>query len=131
MAQATEILTPEKVRQLQITLYRKAKAEPGYRFWSLYGELLRKDVLETALAVQRRNGGAAGVDGERLATITADPAQRQQWLDRLREELKTKTYRPSPVRRVYIPKPDGIRVIRFRREDQQKRGKALWQTANH
>ena len=107
MAGATRLTTPDKVRQLQIALYRKAKAEPGYRFWSLYGELLRKDVLETALAVQRRNGGAAGVDGETLTTITADPAQRQQWLDRLQEELKTKTYRPSPVRRVMIPKSSG------------------------
>jgi group II intron reverse transcriptase/maturase len=107
MAGATRITTPDKVRQLQITLYRKAKAEPGYRFWSLYGELLRKDVLETALAVQRRNGGAAGVDGQSLAAITADPATRQQWLDRLQKELKTKTYRPSPVRRVMIPKSSG------------------------
>ena len=107
MAGATRLTTPDKVQQLQIALYRKAKAEPGYRFWSLYGELLRKDVLETALAVQRRNGGAAGVDGETLTTITADPAQRQQWLDRLQEELKTKTYRPSPVRRVMIPKSSG------------------------
>ena len=107
MAGATRITTPDKVRQLQIALYRKAKAEPGYRFWSLYGELLRKDVLETALAVQRRNGGAAGVDGQSLAAITADPARRQQWLDCLREELKTKTYRPSPVRRVMIPKSSG------------------------
>ena len=108
MAGATRITTPDKVRQLQITLYRKAKAEPGYRFWSLYGELLRKDVLETALAVQRRNGGAAGVDGQSLAAITADPATRQQWLDRLQKELKTKTYRPSPVRRVMIPKSSGV-----------------------
>ena len=107
MAGATRIITLDKVRQLQIALYRKAKAEPGYRFWSLYGELLRQDVLETALAVQRRNGGAAGVDGETLATLTADPAQRQQWLDRLQKELKTKTYRPSPVRRVFISKGHG------------------------
>jgi RNA-directed DNA polymerase len=69
--------------------------------------LLRKDVLETALAAQERNGGAAGVDGQKLASITADPARRQQWLDALQEELKAKTYRPSPVRRVMIPKSSG------------------------
>jgi retron-type reverse transcriptase len=69
--------------------------------------LLRKDVLETALAAQQRNDGAAGVDGQSMESITADPAQRQQWLDRLQEELKTKTYRPSPVRRVMIPKSSG------------------------
>jgi group II intron reverse transcriptase/maturase len=107
MAGESRITTPDKVRQLQITVYRKAKAEPKYRFWSLYGELLRKDVLESALAVQQRNGGAAGVDGQSVASITADPATRQQWLDRWREELKTKTYRPSPVRRVMIPKRSG------------------------
>jgi group II intron reverse transcriptase/maturase len=107
MAGATRIRTPDKVRQLQIALYRKAKAEPKYRFWSLYGDLLRLDVLDTALAAQRRNGGEAGVDGESLAAIHASPQARQQWLDRLREELRTKTYRPSPVRRVLIPKGGG------------------------
>jgi len=71
MAGATRIKTPDKVRQLQIALYRKAKAEPKYRFWSLYGELLRKDVLNAALEAQAQNGGAAGVDGERLAAINA------------------------------------------------------------
>jgi group II intron reverse transcriptase/maturase len=107
MAGATRLATPDKVRPLQITLYRKAKTAPKYRFWSLYGEVLRRDVLETALAVQQRNGGAAGVDGQRLADITADPARRQQWLEGLQEELKTRTYRPRPVRRVMIPKSSG------------------------
>jgi group II intron reverse transcriptase/maturase len=107
MAGATRIKTPNKVRQLQIALYRKAKAEPGYRFWSLYGELLRMDVLDTALRAQTGNNGEAGVDGESLAAINASPVRRQQWLERVREELKTKTYRPSPVRRVMIPKGTG------------------------
>ncbi len=107
MAGATRITTPDKVRQLQVTLYRKAKAEPKYRFWSLYGEVCRRDVLDTALEAQLRNDGQAGVDGERLASINASPATRQQWLDRLQEELKTKKYRPSPVRRVRIPKSGG------------------------
>jgi group II intron reverse transcriptase/maturase len=107
MAGATQIRTPDKVRQLQIALYRKAKSEPKYRFWSLYGELLRQDVLSTALETQLQNGGGAGVDGETLASINAHPAKRQQWLDRLQEELRAKTYRPSPVRRVMIPKKGG------------------------
>jgi hypothetical protein len=51
MAGATRIITPNKVRELQIALYRKAKAQPKYRFWSLYGELLRQDVLARALEV--------------------------------------------------------------------------------
>lgn len=107
MAGATRIVTPNKVRELQIALYRKAKAQPKYRFWSLYGELLRREVLERALEAQIRNGGEAGVDGETLESINACPEKRQQWLDRLHEELKTKRYRPSPVRRVMIPKGRG------------------------
>ena len=104
MAQATEIITPEQVRQLQITLYRKAKAQPKYRFWSLYGELLRPDVLESALDAQIRNDGGAGVDGESLAGVRS---KRRGWLEQLREELRTKSYRPSPVLRVMIPKRSG------------------------
>jgi group II intron reverse transcriptase/maturase len=107
MAGATRIGTPDKVRQLQITLYRKAKAEPKYRFWSLYGELLRRDVLERALAAQLENDGSAGVDGETLQSIKASPQQRKEWLDRLQVELRTKRYRPSPVRRVMIAKSGG------------------------
>jgi RNA-directed DNA polymerase len=107
MAGATRIITPDKVRELQIALYRKAKAQPKYRFWSLYGELLRRDVLARAMEAQIRNGGEAGVDGETLASINANPEKRQQWLEGLREELRTKRYRPSPVRRVMIPKSNG------------------------
>jgi group II intron reverse transcriptase/maturase len=107
MAGATRIITPDKVRQLQIALYRKAKAEPKYRFWSLYGEVMRREVLEAALAAQLHNNGAAGVDGETLAAINATPQRREQWLDRLQTELKAKTYRASPVRRVMIQKSGG------------------------
>jgi RNA-directed DNA polymerase len=107
MAGATRIVTPDKVRELQIVLYWKAKAQPKYRFWSLYGELLRQDVLNAALEVQIRNGGAPGVDGETLESIKVIPEKRQQWLARLQEELRTKGYRPSPVRRVMIPKSSG------------------------
>ena len=104
MAGATRIVTPDKVRQLQIALYRKAKASPKYRFWSLYGELLRMEVLERALDGQFQNGGGAGVDGESLAGIKPI---RHQWLEQLREELRTKSYRPRPVLRVMIPKSGG------------------------
>jgi group II intron reverse transcriptase/maturase len=107
MAGATRIKTPDKVRKLQIALYRKAKASPKYRFWSLYGELLRKDVLETALEAQKRNDGAAGVDGETLEEIYASEEQRQQWMESLAEELRTRRYRASPVRRVMIAKSGG------------------------
>ena len=101
------IETPAKVRKLQIALYRKAKADRQWRFWSLYGEIYRQDLLEHALRLVVRNGGAPGVDGQTIGSITATPASQQAWLDTLRRELQTKTYRPSPVRRVYIPKNNG------------------------
>lgn len=102
-----EITTPQKLQHLQDTLYGKAKAEPDYRFWSLYGELTRRDLLEHALHLVARNGGAPGVDGQSLADIMESAQTQAQWIDTLQEELKTKTYRPSPVRRVYIPKSNG------------------------
>ena len=101
------ITTPPKVQKLQRTLYRKAKAEPGCRFYSLYGELLRRDVLETAMSAVAGNAGAAGVDGQECSAYTRSDEAWTQWRDRLLEELRTKTYRPSPVRRVRIPKGDG------------------------
>src|SRR6266481_10201633 len=102
-----EITTPEKLRKLQRALYRKAKAEPVYRFWSLYSELTRLDLLEHALQLVQRNGGAPGVDGQSIASITAKRETRKAWLEQLQGELQTKTYRPSPVRRVYILKANG------------------------
>jgi RNA-directed DNA polymerase len=102
-----ELTAPEKVRKLQLTLYRKAKAEPQYRFWSLYGEVLRREVLQAALVAVAENGGAPGVDGESLETITATAESRAQWLEALREALRTKQYRRSPVWRVLIPKRSG------------------------
>src|SRR5262245_3614712 len=102
-----EIQTPKKVRKLQRTLYRKAKTQLGYRFWSLYGELVRMDLLEHALTLVARNNGASGIDGQTIAAITATEETRQQWLEQLQRELENKTYRPSPVRRVHIPKSNG------------------------
>jgi group II intron reverse transcriptase/maturase len=102
-----EIRTPEKVRKLQRALYRKAKAEPKYRFWSLYGDIMRRDLLEQALQRVARNGGGPGVDGQTVERITQDPERQSSWLDALHQELKTKKYWPSPVRRVWIPKSNG------------------------
>lgn len=101
------IITPNKVRKLQIALYRKAKADPKWRFWSLYGEIYRTDLLEHALRLVARNGGAPGVDGQTIGAITGTPERRQSWMATLQRELQTKAYRPSPVRRVYIPKSGG------------------------
>jgi retron-type reverse transcriptase len=102
-----KLTTPEKVRKLQITLYRKAQSKPEYRFWSLYGEVQRADVLETAWRRVKANGGAAGVDGVTIESIAVDPEVEAAWLSRLREELQRKTYRPASVLRAYLPKADG------------------------
>lgn len=106
LSEWTQIVTPEKVRKLQRTLYRKAKAEPRYRFYSLYGDLCRMDVLETGLRQVTRNDGSAGVDNVELANINAEQV-REKWLEELQRELKDKTYRPGAVRRVYIKKENG------------------------
>ena len=96
---------PEKVRKLQETLHAKAKGSPGYRFYLLYDKVYRRDILAFAYARCRSNDGAPGIDGQAFADIEAYGVDR--WLDELADELRTKTYQPQPVRRVYIPKPDG------------------------
>ena len=97
--------TPARIRTLQRKLYCKAKAEPDYRFYLLYDKVWRADVLAYAWALAKANGGASGVDGATFAGIEA--AGVEKWLAGLRAELRDKTYRPQPVRRVSIPKPGG------------------------
>jgi RNA-directed DNA polymerase len=97
--------TPDKIRTLQRKLYRKAKAEPAFRFYVLYDKICRDDVLHHAYRLARANAGSPGVDGMTFARIEA--AGVQEWLAGLREELVSKTYRPQPVRRVMLPKPGG------------------------
>lgn len=117
MAPVTGIRTPFKVQQLQRTLYGKAKGDRKWRAWSLHGELCRRDVLETALEAVVRNGGAAGGDGIGVAEIKA---ARETFLAELQNQLRAKSYRPSPVLRVWIPKeggqqrPLGIPTVRDR-----------------
>jgi group II intron reverse transcriptase/maturase len=99
------LIPPLKVGKLQTALHTKAKNSPNYRFYALYDKLYRRDVLEFAFERCRVNGGAPGVDGQSFADIKAYGESRL--LDELTEELRSGTYQPQPVRRVYIPKPDG------------------------
>jgi retron-type reverse transcriptase len=93
------------LQKLRATLHEKAKSVPNFRFYSLYDKVYRRDVLEAAWRQCRANGGASGVDGQSFEDIEKYGPGR--WLDELTEELRTKRYQPQPVRRVYLPKPDG------------------------
>ena len=93
---------PEKVRRLQTALHAKAKEAPGLRFYSLSDKVWRADVMAVAWQDVRRNGGAAGVDGQTVVDIEAYGVDR--WLGELARDLKAGTYRPDAVRQVLIPK---------------------------
>jgi RNA-directed DNA polymerase len=97
--------TPERIRILQRKLYRKAKAEPAFRFYLLYDKICREDILHHAYRLARSNAGAPGVDGVTFAQIEASGMK--EWLAGLQGDLVSKTYRPMSVRRVMIPKPGG------------------------
>jgi RNA-directed DNA polymerase len=101
----SNLITPASVQKLQTALHDKAKESPSFRFYALYDKVYRKDVLASAYACCKANGGAAGVDNQTFEDIETYGAER--WLDELAQELKNRTYQPLPVRRVYIPKPDG------------------------
>src|ERR1039457_2782671 len=99
------LTTPESIQKLQTALHAKAKDSPGFRFYALYDKVYRKDVLAFAYACCKANGGAAGVDRQTFEDIEAYGEER--WLGELSQELKSRTYQPLSVRRVYLPKADG------------------------
>lgn len=97
--------TPISVQKLQMALHAKAKTEPGFRFYALYDKIGRDDVLAHAWAQCRSNKGAPGVDGQHFADVEAYGVQR--WLGELALALRQESYRPDPIRRVFIPKANG------------------------
>ena len=99
--------TPDKIRELQRKLYRKAKQEPNYRFYLLYDKVYRRDILSHAYRLVKANKGVCGVDGLTFESIEEREGGAERYLEQIAEELKGKSYKPMPVRRVYIPKPDG------------------------
>ena len=101
------LATPKSVQKLQSALHAKAKTEAGYRFYALYDKIYREDILAHAYAQCRTNKGAPGVDGQDFADVEAYGVER--WLGELALALREETYRPDPIRRVFIPKANGKR----------------------
>ncbi|MGA2321446.1 MAG: group II intron reverse transcriptase/maturase [Solirubrobacteraceae bacterium] len=93
----------DQVRELQRTLYRAAKADPGRRFHALYDKVSRRDVLERAWELVRANKGAAGIDQQTIADVERYGVSRL--LDELAADLKDGRWRPLPAGRVFIAKP--------------------------
>ena len=120
IASVKKLSTPRRIRELQRRLYRKAKQDTAYRFYSLYDKVYRADILRQAYALVRANKGAPGMDGMTFEAIEREEGGVDQFLSHLAEELRTQQYRAAPVRRVLIPKgrqgirPLGIPIIRDR-----------------
>jgi group II intron reverse transcriptase/maturase len=103
---AAMLTTPESIRTLQRKLYCKAKQEPACRFHALYDKVYRADILSHAYELVRANKGSAGIDGVTFGAIEAKEGA-AAFVAELAEALRSKRYRPDPVKRVMIPKSDG------------------------
>src|SRR5215813_6973150 len=97
--------TPITLQDLRRRLYVKAKAEPSWRFWGLYGHVCKRETLHAAYQLAKQNDGAPGMDGVTFEVIEADGVE--PFLDQLREELVQRCYRPQRPRKVGIPKDGG------------------------
>ena len=96
---------PSTLQDLRRRLYVKAKADPSWRFWGLYGHVCKRETLRAAYRLAKHNDGAPGSDGVTFEAIEADGVE--CFLDQLREELVQSRYRPQRPRRVGIPKDGG------------------------
>jgi RNA-directed DNA polymerase len=108
-AYGRRIKLPGKLSSLRQKLYRKAKQEPKFRFYTLYDRIYRPDVLGAAYRIARGNKGAPGVDGVSFEQIESGPGGVESFVAELHESLRTRSYKPDAVRGSYIAKPDGRR----------------------
>ncbi len=102
----TSYVSKERVRELQRKLYRKAKQQPDFRFYSLYDKVYRSDVLQCAYELVKQNRGSPGLDGMTFEKIEQGKGK-QDYLLVLQEKLKGNAYQASPIKRVDIPKGNG------------------------
>src|ERR671927_442449 len=98
---------PSSLQDLRRRLFIKAKTEPAWRFWGLYGHVCKQETLREAYRLAKANDGAPGTDGVTFAAVEAGGVE--VFLDQLREELIQRTYRPQRARQVEIPKGGGKR----------------------
>jgi RNA-directed DNA polymerase len=98
---------PINLQDLRRRLYIKAKTEPTWRFWGLYGHVCKQETLREAYRLAKANDGAPGIDGVTFAAVESEGVE--SFLDQLRKELVERTYRPQRARQVEIPK-DGNKV---------------------
>ncbi|HVB35599.1 MAG TPA: group II intron reverse transcriptase/maturase [Candidatus Acidoferrales bacterium] len=102
------IKTPISLQDLRRSLYVKAKAEPTWRFWGLYVHVCKRETLREAYEMAKKNDGAPGIDGVTFEAIEESGVE--SFLQQIRDELVTNTYRPMPVRKKEIPKDGGTKV---------------------
>ncbi|HZE69958.1 MAG TPA: group II intron reverse transcriptase/maturase [Pyrinomonadaceae bacterium] len=100
---------PLSLSQLRQRLGQKAKQEPRFKFYSLYGLVMRRDTLAAAWAAVRENQGAPGIDGISIKMVEQSAAGVEGFLEEIEEALRRHRYKPGMVKRVYIPKANGKR----------------------
>jgi len=100
--------TPGSLQDLSKSLYDKAKAEPNWRFWGLYVHVCKRETLQEAYKMAKKNNGAPGIDGVTFEAIEESGAE--SFLKQIQEELVHQTYRPMRLRKKEIPKDGGTKV---------------------